>query len=196
MVDDQGDDVASPSDVTLLQMGCALSEACTVSARCSSCGSHSLEVPDGVRYLVAKAFAAGYRLRELGRDGCSEWLARSTEGATVGPLSSPGSLAVASDAILRDRDGRSDRPCELGLGEGGGGHAYASSDGRLWACPCGSWIIGTRVVFAWPGSPLDGQAHVVTDAQLEELGRAGLSGVETVLESVRQSDASSAERRS
>ncbi len=173
MGDESGGET-SPSDADLLQMGCALSEAHVVTARCPSCGSHALAMPDGFRYVVARAFAAGYRLRELGRDGCSEWLALLSSPAIPG-------APCLSEAPRRERDVRSDRPCDLGLGEGR--HGYASLDGRLWTCPCGSWIVGTRVTFTWPGSPLDGQAHVVADDQLEELGRAGVVGAGEILAS-------------
>jgi hypothetical protein len=37
------------------------------------------------------------------------------------------------------------------------------------------------VTFAWPGSPLDGQTYVVTDAQLEELEGVGLDSAGQIL---------------
>jgi len=173
MGEEQGG-VGSPSDVDLLRLGCALSDAHAVSTRCASCGSYSTSTSDGVRYLVARAFATGYRLRELGAMGCSEWLAE-------GPRGSP-AVADVWNVV-----------CELGLGEGR--HAYASSDGRSWTCPCGSSLTGTRVTFAWPRSPLDGQTYVVTDAQLEELGQSGMGGTEEILASARLADRTSANRR-
>lgn len=176
MGEEQGG-AGSPSDVDLIRLGCALSDAHAVSTRCASCGSYSTSTTDGVRYLVARAFATGYRLRELGAAGCSEWLAE-------GPRGSP-TVAIADVRNV---------VCELGLGEGR--HAYASSDGRSWACPCGSSLTGTRVTFAWPQSPLDGQTYVVTDAQLEDLGRSGMSGTEEILASARRADRGSVDRRS
>jgi hypothetical protein len=70
-----GDDRVSPSDVELLEIGRALSGAYGVSLRCSSCGDYGpLAMPDGVKYVVAQAFSAGYRLRELGSEGLSRWM--------------------------------------------------------------------------------------------------------------------------
>ncbi len=183
-----GDDQASPSDAELMRTGRELSEAYVVSVRCVSCGAHGPPtMPDGFRHVVAKAFSMGYRMRELGREGCLAWADQaSLPDRDTSGFSSPDlpPIVVEGDAA-RDRDERSGRVCELGLGEGQ--HAYVSADRRLWTCLCGAWIVGTKVTFAWPGSPLDGQTHVVTDAQLEELGRAGLVGVAEVLEASRAS---------
>lgn len=177
-------DEASPSDAELMRAGRELSGAYAVSVRCSSCGAHGPPaMPDGVRHLMAHAYSVGYRMRELGREGLVEWMGRVDPGRPVARSPDLASPILGEEGVARDRDDRADRACELGLNEGR--HAYASRDGRRWACPCGSWVVGTRVVFAWPGSPLDGQAHVVTDAQLEELGRAGLTGAQAVLDAVR-----------
>lgn len=149
----------SMSDAKLMRAGRALSDAHSVLARCPSCGDGSLEMPDGFRYLVARAFAAGYRLRELGRDGCADWLAQGTVER---------SIDSDGDSEAGDRNERAMMPCSLT----GDRHAYASPGGRLWTCACGARIEGILVA-------LDGQARVATDDQLEELDLAQAIARET-----------------
>ncbi len=155
MGDEQGVERPPLSDADLFRIGRAFSEAHVVSSRCASCGV-PYPVSDGVHRVASRVFAAGYRLRDLGPEGCSEWLAH---------LDGPGEVGSVEGPL-----------CRLGLR--GGRHAFTSTDGRSWICLCGSQIVGTKVVFAWPGSPLDGQAHVVTDAQLEEFLQEGVVAAE------------------
>lgn len=156
-----GVQAAEMSDADLLRVGGELAGAHVVIAACASCGARSPAMPDGVRYLAARLFAAGYRLRELGPDRCSDWLSRL--------CGEPDTDAVAEPPS-----------CRLGLGDGR--HAYASEDGRRWACPCGSRLLGSVIAFTWPGSPFDGRTYVVTDAQLDSFVSSGLIGADALFD--------------